>query len=563
MDPFDQGSTFCHLRSFSSLPSPSEACTITEIIKNIQHDKKLLQNYSSIISSLRRIPPELWSRIFLLVYDASPHTFQDIFRSMHPNLQLTSICPFFRAVALETPQLWSTLIIDLHYIALHDSYLEQTVYLLSLFLERSGTYPLYIRLTSKSSKLSYRTTQVSTYERTVQSILSLLFTHGSHWADVRITVEDRYITESLLSRIRGNLPMLHSLDLTVPESSGTINRWTLSTDAFLSTPSLWSLTLPQCPSSLKDQFPLGQITHLTIARFCPYDSHFYNEILPRMSSLTALVLGYRYTFADGSVRPGLCSPQLVSLTIYIDEYNNNSTKYLFPPVSLPRLKELKILSRRHCGFSYTLPLYPCARWDQEEFLGFWRRSSLAEGEVYLGSSLGEGEGLGFRLTRLELANIMLRPGPEGELDMIGLLRVLSSLQYVKLLCGVASGKKKCVGTKTFFKYLLYDPLSYQEDGVMVPGLKELEVALDSEMGIGIVEDGGGVVFANTTATAEGERGGGEDVGEGEQILMESIRKRTPALERLELFAREIVFSDPFWEFLSGINANGERVVVNS
>ncbi|KAF5342811.1 hypothetical protein D9758_013362 [Tetrapyrgos nigripes] len=661
-DPFCEGSTFYYLRSFSYLPSTSEAFTISQTIRRIQgvlcgisdpHPDTLtlrtrLQNYQAILSPIRRVPPELWSRIFINVSDEFEKenylslcltTALNITHSSvrdpskrHISLRLSAVCSYWRSVALRTPQLWSKIIIDFQQYDIDADArrskprLLYVTALLQLWLSRSGVTPLHISLTVKELRLTYKTTKLSLYEQRIHEILDLLWAHSAHWGDVHLVVEDRYISSkpSLLTSLKNNLPLLHTLNLTIPFAEGAIYRWYLSTDAFSNAPNLRRVILPlfpqpQEPSNLAHgdvalRLPFHQLTSLQISRFSPYEAHFYNT-LHLLPNLQHLILCYRYTFVEGSIHSNLTTSVLpiTTLTLLIDDFNCNTPKTLFPPspIGTPNLKELRICSKRHSReFSYRLPLYVCAKWDGEAFLEFAERSGTWTG-------VGAGAG-GFQLSKLELSNISMR----SEGDFLAVLRAMPTLQWVVVCCTIdfslgdpdpdsdstmplpsgSGGRKgttktkttRRIGTRIFFQHLIYDPLSYETSGVLVPELKGLEVAIDEngggdgdgfedvvmEMIMRRKGDGKGKGKTSVSVLGIG-RESHQDVSELESetlgrmglakgpqhkeseqapVPQPSVLVTSTSLEHIELFAREVYLSEGFFEVCGGVGGGARSVM---
>ena len=86
--------------------------------------------------SVRSLPPELLSQIFISCLPENP-----CFSPLFSPLLLTQVCHYWRVVALETHELWSTVMIRNHAMKRRG-----ILSLLNLWLERSGTRPLDVFL---------------------------------------------------------------------------------------------------------------------------------------------------------------------------------------------------------------------------------------------------------------------------------------------------------------------------------------------------------------------------------------------------------------------------------
>ena len=86
--------------------------------------------------SIKSLPPELLSQIFISCLPENP-----CFSPLFSPLLLTQVCHYWRVVALETHELWSTIMIRNHAMKRRD-----ILSLLDLWLKRSGTRPLDVFL---------------------------------------------------------------------------------------------------------------------------------------------------------------------------------------------------------------------------------------------------------------------------------------------------------------------------------------------------------------------------------------------------------------------------------
>lgn len=194
-------------------PTESEAFLICAVINQIEHETSLIANpwlavrdqqvlaqhrahytqftveQRSLLSPLRRFPPEVFSEIFL-------HYRTHVNENLPPML-LAHICRRWRAAALSTSQLWCTLpTLDLDSVKGKD---PRFIEVLRSYLSWSGALPLTLHLYNAASTfLSH-------------PILDAIIPHAPRWCNVKIDVNSA--SYASLSGVRGSLAALHTLKI--------------------------------------------------------------------------------------------------------------------------------------------------------------------------------------------------------------------------------------------------------------------------------------------------------------------------------------------------------------
>ncbi|THV04323.1 hypothetical protein K435DRAFT_649450, partial [Dendrothele bispora CBS 962.96] len=122
-------------------------------ISVLKHKRQCLQDYvakrRSLLSPIRRLPPEILSLIFIIHCRQSSNKLSFGILGIHDSssISLSRVSIGWRRVALELPRLWSylTLHID-HPRRRSQRYTAGFQYLLSFYLKRSLQVPLTVRL---------------------------------------------------------------------------------------------------------------------------------------------------------------------------------------------------------------------------------------------------------------------------------------------------------------------------------------------------------------------------------------------------------------------------------
>ncbi|KAJ7058728.1 hypothetical protein C8F01DRAFT_1147031 [Mycena amicta] len=288
-------------------------------------------------TNLDTMPPEIVSQIFLACLPSTP--------ARRPTtttapLLITQICTLWRAIALDTPALWSTVVLD--------DDLDASTDILHLWSARARTLPVTYVI---------RTTDIDMGEEMLEAATQ----YEERWEDVELHLPAPAY-HALVPRLSGtSFPHLCRLSLhAIATKTGEFDALP-TLDFSGGAPKLVELRLLAYPHKLADNVPWGQLRTLQI------DGTFQNvAILRSCPSLVHLVLNPP-PIASEEVqleRDVVPLPHLESLALL-------ANTGLAPLLSLPRLCHLEI------------PLTEVAVHDIVRLLPRWGATTLTSLTVYL------------------------------------------------------------------------------------------------------------------------------------------------------------------------------------
>ncbi|KAH6904607.1 hypothetical protein BKA70DRAFT_1295843 [Coprinopsis sp. MPI-PUGE-AT-0042] len=255
-----------------------------------------LAHKQGILSSLRRLPPEILEEIFL---------------------NITPAPLFWRSIYLSLPRLWSTFHFDLSGVVNPGAQLQNSIAgLLQTCLQRSGTELL--RFTFQSQCSHVHSGQMNLYfDDLSRSLLTTLVEASSRWCEVNLSLDDLFMCSDALSLAKGRVPFLQSLRL-VSKTTPIAALSRQAIDAFSDAPRLVKLSLQDViyPTSYL-RIPWSQLRYLN-SKGC--------------------------TFFEGEFSTILRDTHLLEEFSTEDEPSNDSTR---PSnfISLPNLRSLKVVSK--------------------------------------------------------------------------------------------------------------------------------------------------------------------------------------------------------------------------
>nr|GAT43182.1 predicted protein [Mycena chlorophos] len=194
------------------------------------------------------LPPEIIAEIFQAYLPAYPLC-PDIFTNDSP-VQLSHICSEWRQIALFTPSLWRAIGIYAQPLGGPQT-LAKKMRCIETFLERSGSYPLSIRVTGASSP----------DKQSRETLIDTLLPHRARWQYLVL-----HGHRSALARITGTFPQLLGAELVA--SYEIINEQhpllpQLEAPALHSL-SLWHIALTSVPSP-------HQLTRIYLTNYAPVE----------------------------------------------------------------------------------------------------------------------------------------------------------------------------------------------------------------------------------------------------------------------------------------------------
>ncbi|KAF9024414.1 hypothetical protein BDZ89DRAFT_1041099 [Hymenopellis radicata] len=271
--------------------------------------KSIRQNYENIISTRRRIPPEIWSEIFLYGHSLdSDHKFDWPSRTIW---QLSQVCQTWRNLALSLHACWSSIV--LHFSSGRPAS-ERDVHLLAFVLERSHQHLLDVTiLDTTNDDLPF-----------TRRMREQVFAESHRWRTAQL--HHIQVSSVLYAPLRGRLPQLKLLDFAFPGGMDSDNA---VISAFKDCPRLVTVVLTGADPRKLD-LPGNQITCLRLSdnRGADYFGA-YVDLISRCPLLESL-------HADFS--EGTRDPFLQSLTLpYLRDLKATDPN-LLDYLTLPRLE---------------------------------------------------------------------------------------------------------------------------------------------------------------------------------------------------------------------------------
>jgi hypothetical protein len=240
---------------------------------------------------IHKFPPEIASRIFIQY--APPSVSRDKKERSTP-LRLGAVCRRWRQLAWATPQLWSSLVVEVKALG------EHPLQLIAEWLKRSGSLPLTIRFNHPSAK------QVRGVYPAVTNILNK---HSARWYDMYLDIPADHL-HHLCGSSQGNILRR----LTLRHSILNPTRSKFSTFSMTSKPRPTDLTL------LSVGLPCVNITwnNLTVASLYDIGVDECVELIRRAPLLQTLRLQEINTSSGGFPTPNkrIVHPHLHSLELW-------------------------------------------------------------------------------------------------------------------------------------------------------------------------------------------------------------------------------------------------------
>lgn len=288
--------------------------TVVELeVVDETHLKRADEN--ELVSPVHRCPPEILAEIFVQgVHNRL--TFSTL-KLQGPPWVYGRVCSRWRAVSLATPRIWS-------YIDFNDE-VDESMEMLSVHLQRSGTYPLSLNLRCRTvSKTPF---------------LQELLLHSDRWVHFESLMPNHLFRTLFIDK---SFPSLRSLNWNT-------HRWTLPSrlglfDAFTFAPNLRSVTLA---TGLGDSFSVRSLqlpwSQLTYFQGGDGRSWQYREILSNTPNLMHLSCTlYGDTSEDLSSTYPMILPHLKSISVFLHE-PGLAILELLDGLVLPGVQEVRIL----------------------------------------------------------------------------------------------------------------------------------------------------------------------------------------------------------------------------
>ncbi|CAA7270817.1 unnamed protein product [Cyclocybe aegerita] len=236
-------SPFPHLLNSNTAPSPSEEAQILALIARVESERTQLQNGShhawdrsarrklerlgtfmnalrTVLAPIRRLPPELLCEVFSHLQPLSSHTPEQVGllstpptlgRFLHDIFAISHVCVSWRALALATPSLWTSLPpITLQNHKTAPARDAAALVCLRTVLKRSTAAPLAVSLSTLSAP-----------ETRAMPVLALVAARAEQWESLTLDTHARFLPA--LACVRGRLPLLRKLTLNIWDHTASSN----------------------------------------------------------------------------------------------------------------------------------------------------------------------------------------------------------------------------------------------------------------------------------------------------------------------------------------------------
>lgn len=287
-----------------------------------------------------RIIPEVLSLIFLQSYYASHnYHFGTMSRSREAPLIFLQICKHWSAVALATPELWSSLGYRLSRVSEKSN---RDAAMINQWLARAKACPLWLKLRTSSD-----------FDQSSHPVLETFIFYSHRWQHVDFALPPSIFPA--LNAVKGSLPLLRTLEFTLPDIF-SIDAPRL--DAFGGASSLRSLALLQNIRPRMVEIPWLQLTQCSIC----VDTEGL-DIFHCLSNIAKLTLTFDLdaTLPQSQFEPPTRLPFLRTLSITCLRMSNPAS--LWNSLIVPALSDINF--RRYVGQtnSWAPEIYPfISRW---------------------------------------------------------------------------------------------------------------------------------------------------------------------------------------------------------
>ncbi|KAJ7457829.1 hypothetical protein FB451DRAFT_589278 [Mycena latifolia] len=230
----------------------------------------------SLLSPLRRFPPDLLAKIFVICVANEPFTRLD---SRTAPWVLGKVCSRWRAIALSTPSLWSEIDISLDpydaKFCLWRPAPKHIVHIVRLALQRSGNHPLIVKVSCETHLDAH-------------PALELLMAESHRWADVELYMPAPLLLT--LAPIQRQVQSLRTLDIFLYRLPGGSDEGRPILEAFKTAPLLRRFSIgDDCDTSMFVDLPWEQLTS-----YSSQAEDFFLRSLRRMQNLVVCRIDPHY-----------------------------------------------------------------------------------------------------------------------------------------------------------------------------------------------------------------------------------------------------------------------------
>ncbi|KAF7968253.1 hypothetical protein HWV62_31551 [Athelia sp. TMB] len=330
-----------------------------------------LNEHARIFSTLRRVPPEILSQIFLFCLSGRPVEPHDYFTA--PRV-LGLVCNRWRYVARTTPELYTCF----HFL-MTDASIKADAIAAKTWLSRSGELPLFLIFGTSDDIPS----------PLAHTILDDIFMHCHRWKEITLFLPHDLVAQ--FATIKGRTPSLEYLGFLSAQERIDVRIWPLPLDAFQDAPLLKSLYLDGGVFNVTLNLAWHALTELRL------DDGLSTLVMPMLRDCLSLETLEISDIEDGYPTGHLIVelPNLHTLNLTIDTISY----HIFAELKLPALRHLVL---HLCPY----PEEPGGWSYREEFLSLLSRSKCS----------------------IQSLQLVCEPGSEfSEVDLIACLEAVPSL----------------------------------------------------------------------------------------------------------------------------------------
>ncbi|KAF9039208.1 hypothetical protein BJ165DRAFT_1496831 [Panaeolus papilionaceus] len=290
-------------------------------IPEIAQLEQQISNLKSLVSPLRRLPPELLQEIFLIgaaQQNINKFIFFDVVHGEPvSSWAVAGVCRKWRNVALSTPELWNVLPhLTFERVNFHAHKLQYSKF--EFLLRYSGNLPLHLYIEARTPWLPETC-----------PVLDLLIQHSERWETVVVKMTSS--TFARLNGVRNRIPRLQRLSLTLWHSWA--HNSDVDWDMFAIAPRLTDVSF-KCRSEVALRLPESQLTRYSL------ESMHVDGIGHALQSSSTIQALYIRNERMDPLHDTITLPNLTKLFFQFRHYHSSPS--LLDSLSLPALQELVV-----------------------------------------------------------------------------------------------------------------------------------------------------------------------------------------------------------------------------
>ncbi|KAJ7583477.1 hypothetical protein C8J56DRAFT_210641 [Mycena floridula] len=306
-----------------------EICKLNEALLRLEQDKRELKSHiemsQSLLSPIRRLPPEILSEIFRAYCSGGNLLWHDI---QVPAMTLRKVCKSWESAAAATKDLYSsvslTISVSAHRRKQHSA--------MGFLLSQSGNFPL--------------TVEIDVLRNQESLALALLVQESSRWRSLDLMLP-RFANDffpEVLSQIRGQLSALEQLCYTKYGSSATAT----AVDIFDSAPNLKKFQVHGSPIPLTPPLQILTLSCTSVSL-----QSLLNLILsnPQLNELVFDCFNVKESRRHPSTDLHVTS-NIRSLEFRVVDQCAQDIWSLLPHLTLPLLRQITFADAEACGGSF-------------------------------------------------------------------------------------------------------------------------------------------------------------------------------------------------------------------